>query len=94
MKKPLRAAEAIWKSMGRSEGITITSGLDGTHTAHSWHYFGAAIDLRNRYFNEEDKGVVMSRLREALPGYDIVEHSTHIHIEPGNPLARQWGLLL
>ena len=37
----------------------------------------------------QEKEELITRLSE----YDIVEHSTHIHIEVGNQLARSWGLM-
>ena len=93
MRKPLKVAERIWKANGISEGITITAGLDGVHTASSWHYCGCAVDLRTRYFSETSLAVVISQLKQKLPGYDIVTHSSHIHIEPGDALAKDWGLM-
>lgn len=94
MRAALAAAEKIWVKHGREEGITITAGLDGVHSAGSWHYYGCAIDIRNHYFTDEEKQTTYLELKKALSEYDIIKHATHIHIEPGNPLARKWGLLL
>jgi len=94
MRKVLREAEKIWKENGISDGITITAGLDGVHSAASWHYYGLAVDLRTNYFDENKKQKVFNALKSTLPEYDIVLHSTHIHVEPGNNLAQKHGLLI
>lgn len=93
MRPVLKAAEHIWFENGRHEGVTVTAGLDGAHSAGSWHYYGLAVDFRTHYFNEQTTINCANQLREALPGYDIVLHSTHIHVEVGNTLASENGLL-
>ncbi len=93
-KKALKVAERIWKANGRPEGVTITSGKNGVHSAGSWHYFGAAFDVRTRFWDATKQAQVHRQLKDALPDYDVVFHSTHIHIEPNDDLARRWGLLL
>ena len=93
MRRVLREAEKIWKENGRPEGITITAGLDGAHSAGSWHYYGLAVDLRNHYFDETTKQKVYLALKATLPDYDVILHSTHIHVEPSDLLAEKWGLL-
>ena len=78
----LIAAERIWKEHGRSEGFTITCGLDGEHSAGSLHPYGYAIDIRTKYFTEEVKKEVFAQLKKELPEpFDVIWHSTHIHIE-------------
>lgn len=114
MKKAQTIADALWKDYGREEGITITSGKNGVHGPGSWHYYGAAVDLRIWYKNREhyenesmvdyptgsqvwDDGIardVYNDLKASLGEYDVIWHNSHIHVEPGNPLARKWGLLL
>ena len=93
MRPVLSASESIWITHGRSEGVTVTAGLDGIHSAGSWHYYGLAVDLRTRYFGQTVKADVYHDLKAALPGYDVVMHDTHIHVEVGNTLASKWGLL-
>ena len=93
-KKALKVAERVWIENGREEGITITAGKDGVHSAGSWHYFGAAFDIRTHYWTPVKQTKVYKQLKLALPDYDVVFHDTHIHIEPGDELARKWGLLL
>lgn len=94
MRPVLRVAEQVWIEAGKEEGVTITCALSGEHSAGSWHYYGLALDMRTRYFSETTKLDVAQKLRTRLPNYDIVVHSTHIHIEPGNPLAAKHGLMI
>jgi hypothetical protein len=80
MRPALIAADKIWESLGQD--LVVTSGLDGTHSAGSLHYYGRALDFRTRYFSETDRHLAAARLREqAGEQYDVVEHSSHIHIE-------------
>ena len=83
MRPVLIEAEKIWKRYGRQEGVTVTSALDGVHSAGSLHYYGRALDFRTRYFSDEEKDAVFAELIDSLDGqkYDFVKHSTHIHIE-------------
>ncbi len=92
MRPVLREAERIWQSHGESAGVTITEGTGGVHSAGSWHYYGYALDLRTRYFSDDQKAVVYVDLKQSLPGYYVVEHSTHIHVEIGDALAKQLGV--
>lgn len=81
MRQAIQAAESIYKSHDRPEGVTITSALDGTHTAGSYHYYGYAIDIRTHYFTSEQISTVVIQLRDALPDpYTIIRHKSHIHI--------------
>ncbi len=93
MKKAMKVAERIWKENGREEGITVTAGKDGVHSAGSWHYYGAAVDLRTKYWDATQATLVCDQLKGVLPAYDVVYHDSHIHVEPGDDLARKWGLL-
>jgi len=80
MRKVLIAADKLWKEFG--EELVITAALDGVHSAGSLHYYGYAVDLRSRYFPEEDKHVIAKRLQAALGSdYDVIVHSSHIHVE-------------
>jgi len=75
------------------EGVTITSGLDGCHNAESYHPFGWALDLRTRYFsNEQWVNKVADTLRlqiheearhfpQYYKEYQVVVESDHIHVE-------------
>ena len=66
MRPAMVNAERIWKRFGRSEGVTITSGLDGCHSAGSLHYYGLALDFRTHYFTAEMTLEAVFRLRECL----------------------------
>lgn len=99
MRPVLREAEAIWKAHGHpKDGVTVTEGLGGLHSAASWHYYGYALDLRTRYFEFDTAVLVYQALKKALPGYDVIHHETdgessHIHVEIGNGLAKELGVL-
>jgi len=79
----LVVAEKVYQAHGRE--LVITAGMDGTHSAGSLHYYGLAIDCRTRYFSSEEAKVVANELREKLrkidKRFDVVLHSSHIHIE-------------
>lgn len=98
MRQVLREAEQIWKQLGREEGVTVTAGIDGIHGAESWHYYGYALDFRINYSNKAlgedvDGHVAAMKLRTALPGFDVVLHSSHIHVEINNRTARLLGVM-
>ena len=80
MKPVLSFAEKIWHELGQE--LVITSALDGTHSAGSLHYYGFAVDLRSRYFTPDQKKQAVLLLSKALgPNYDVISHTSHIHIE-------------
>ena len=81
MQPVLKHADAIWTGAGQE--LIITSGRDGIHSAGSLHYYGLAVDLRTRYFDEGTKAEVARALKDLLGpmGYDVIVHSTHIHVE-------------
>jgi len=80
MRKALVAADKIWKDLG--EELVITAGLEGAHSAGSLHYYGYALDLRSRYFDEASKMYAVDTLQTELgDDYDVVSHSSHIHVE-------------
>ena len=62
--------------------LHVTSIRDGNHSAGSLHYYGYAVDLRSRYFNETDKAKAVSLLKSNLgKDYDVISHPSHIHVE-------------
>ena len=93
MRPVLIEAERIYKALGRAEGVTITEACGGVHSAGSFHYYGAALDIRTHYFTDTQKHAALSDLIRALPGYDVIRHKTHFHIEPGDLLAEKVGLI-
>lgn len=80
MRKVLMVADKIWKEHGQE--LVITSGLDGVHSPGSLHPYGYALDLRSRYFVKARCPLVVVDLKEQLGNdYDVIVHSTHIHVE-------------
>ena len=76
----LIAADRIWQKYGQE--LVVTSGMDSTHSAGSLHYYGLALDLRTRYFDNNTKKKVVEELREILGcDYDVILHPSHIHVE-------------
>lgn len=90
MQPVLREAAALWKQHGQT--LVITSARDGMHSAGSLHYYGYAVDLRTRYFSDAIKAKVVDLLRGRLAQhsdhYDVVPHSTHLHVEYDPPHRR------
>jgi hypothetical protein len=83
MRPALVAADRVWKRHGQE--LVITGGLDGEHSAGSLHYYGYAVDLRTRYFGQDQQLVVYKELKEELneidQRFDVVYHASHIHVE-------------
>lgn len=80
MKLVLQQANIVWKNHGQE--LVITSALDGTHSASSYHYFGYALDLRTRYFTITERESVAKDLRVLLgKAYTVLLESTHIHVQ-------------
>jgi hypothetical protein len=81
MRPVLVEADRIWDELGQE--LVITSGTDGEHSAGSLHYYGYAVDLRTRYFTQDEKQSAYIQLIEALEyeGFNVFMHSTHIHVE-------------
>ena len=76
----LMVATRVWSNFGQV--LTITSIMDGKHCTTSRHYQGMACDLRTRYFTMAEKKGAINQLREDLgPEYNVVWHTSHIHIE-------------
>lgn len=74
------AADNVWKRYNQE--LVITSGLEGTHSAGSLHYYGLALDLRSRDFEEGTKRYVAESLQAELGSdFDVILHRSHIHVE-------------
>lgn len=84
MREVLIVANAVWNEQGQE--LVVTSGLDGTHSAGSAHYYGCAVDLRTRYFSQEQLAVVVRELRERLSTeYYVKLEKDHIHVHYIHP---------
>jgi len=60
----------------RGEDLFITSKRDGNHGEGSCHPEGDALDFRKPHT------LRVSAIRDLLGAdYDVIEHSTHIHVE-------------
>lgn len=92
MRKVLIAADSIWKDHDRELVVTDTDGTIWNEDTRQWecfvhspgslHPFGYAVDLRSDYFGRGEAEVVAQALRDQLgEGYDVIVHSTHIHVE-------------
>lgn len=81
MRKVLVAADKIWEEHGQV--LVITEACGGEHSAGSLHYYGLALDLRTRFWENPEASQVANELKEALPeDYDVVNHpGSHIHVE-------------
>lgn len=80
MRMVLKEADKIWARHGQP--LVVTSAANGAHSAGSYHYYGLALDLRTNFFGKGQAEVIAKELREALPAYyDVVLHSTHMHVE-------------
>jgi hypothetical protein len=59
----------------------ITSGNDSHHMDGSLHYRGLALDFRTSHLSEGQITIISAKIKDALPGYDVVLESDHLHIE-------------
>jgi len=97
MQPILKAAGHIWSQLGQE--LVVTCGMDGMHSAGSLHYYGRAVDLRTRYFDDSEKNVAQQALQEALGEcYDVVLEDSHMHVEydlpPVSEVERKYYRLL
>lgn len=78
--RAVSVAGAFWRERG--DTLTITSGLDGTHSATSFHPKGLAVDLRTSHLTPAE---ILDRAGELLVrlggGYDVIIEATHLHVE-------------
>ncbi len=77
----LAAAECAYSETGYD--VVITSGVEAKHKAlKSKHYTGNAIDLRiNHIMDPLIHKRIVKRLQDALPGFNVILESDHIHME-------------
>lgn len=66
-----------------AEGLkmTITSGTEGRHSNRSKHYIGQAVDLRTNHLGDGAQLRLRQWIAELGADYDIVQESSHLHIE-------------
>jgi hypothetical protein len=75
-----RILARIWTAHGYQ--LTVTSGLDSTHSAESLHYEGLAEDYRTRDVAPSQLSGMVSEARAILGrDYDVVLESDHLHVE-------------
>ena len=79
MRPVLQSADIIWKNHGQE--LTVTSGLEGTHSAGSLHYYGLAVDFRTYWWSETEALEVAQELQQALPDHLVIHEATHIHVQ-------------
>jgi hypothetical protein len=73
-------AGEIWRSFGYD--FTLTSVVDGKHSAGSLHPDGLAFDCRTRDIPPDKRTLIADQLRAALgPQFDVVLEKDHIHVE-------------
>ena len=89
MQPVLKQAGEIWENFIGVD-LTVTSGRDGIHSLGSLHYYGYAVDLRtwdsegqqiDNDLRHEVVKVLKIVLSEISQYYDVINHSTHIHVE-------------
>lgn len=79
MRKVLIHAADIWEQLGQE--LVVTSGLEGNHSVGSMHYYGYALDLRSRYFDEDQIDQAVNALQHRLGQlYVVLKESDHIHV--------------
>ena len=78
-----RIAMVVEKILCPLGQVTITSVLEGAHMPTSLHYRGRAMDVVvEGWPSRHDVVQTLRALREELgKDYDVVNESTHIHIE-------------
>ena len=82
MRTVLKKADRLWKQKGKE--LVITSGLEGTHSAGSLHYYGYALDFRTRYFTAIQCVQLQRSLATALgPEYVVLFEGNHMHVQYG-----------
>jgi hypothetical protein len=81
--KAMDTADALSIAIAGKEAV-CTAIFDGSHKIGSKHYEGNAFDLRTwkSLYNSNQLQNLIQNLSDNLgPDYDIVLHSTHLHIE-------------
>ena len=75
----LIAASVYW-SHGKT--VTVTSGIEGSHSRGSKHYAGMAFDLRTSHLLTSEREAIEKDLKASLGAdFDVVFEGNHFHIE-------------
>jgi hypothetical protein len=70
----------VWRRFGYV--LTVTSGLDGSHSSQSQHYAGLAEDYRTRDVDGINLTLMVAEVRSILGrDYDVILESDHLHVE-------------
>ena len=90
MQPVLKWAEYVWEHFTDYE-LVVTDARSGMHSAGSLHYSGYAVDLRTwrdssgEQLDDIIKNKMAQSLRQHLAEYsayyEVIIHSTHIHVE-------------
>lgn len=81
MRKGLLIVDKEFERLGFE--LTITCTGDGDHSPTSLHPWGFAFDCRTRMLSAQQKNVLYDMIEAEFKNtpFQIVEHSTHFHIE-------------
>ena len=82
------AAERVYQEAGAD--CMAPACVDGKHMAGSFHYAGAAVDLRTHNVAPAELNKLLARIRECVGGdYDVILEIDHLHLEfqPKTPLT-------
>lgn len=74
------AAERAYAEAGLD--TMVTSCIEGKHSSGSFHYAGAAADLRTNHVPADKLQTLVEKIRVALGGdFDVILEADHLHIE-------------
>jgi len=80
MRDAMKVLGKVYVKYGQD--LTITCGLNGEHSAGSWHYYGRAVDTRIHFWDDFVVEEVYEVLKKKLPSqYRIFNEGTHFHID-------------
>ena len=80
MQPVLKSAEQVWRLLGQE--LVVTCGLNGLHSAGSYHYYGYALDFRTNYFTPEEAQLAANNLQRKIgSAYTVVLEHNHSHVQ-------------
>lgn len=85
LRRAFPIVEEVWHSFGQVD-VWVTCGPEGEHSPGSCHGCGDAVDLRSRFFSDEQKERIASEVRAKLATeyprqFDFVLEGDHFHLE-------------